>query len=151
MLRIAVDINSTPEIPVEIASGCDEKIIVPGLEGRLMQVFQNLIGNAISFSPKGGKVMIRILSHESEIEIQVEDQGQGIPENKLNQIFDRFYTERPAGEAFGKHSGLGLSIARQIIEAHRGRIFADNRVAVDGTKLGARFTVILPLWKKRAS
>ena len=151
MLRIAVDINFTSEIPVEIADGCSEKIIVSGLEGRLMQVFQNLIGNAISFSPPGGKVTIRVVNQENEVKVEIEDQGVGMPENKLAQIFERFYTERPAGEAFGKHSGLGLSIAQQIVEAHRGRIFAENRIAADGTRLGARFTVILPLARKRAS
>jgi two-component system sensor histidine kinase ChvG len=151
MLRIAVDISSTSEIVVEIAEGGEDTIIVPGLEGRLMQVFQNLIENAISFSPSNGKVTIRIILHESEVEIQIEDQGVGIPDNKLTQIFDRFYTERPPAEAFGKHSGLGLSIARQIIEAHRGRIYAENRVAVDGTRLGARFIVILPRARKRSA
>ncbi len=153
MLRIAADINSTPEIPVEIAAGCrdDQKIIVPGLEGRLMQVFQNLIGNAISFSPKGGRVTIRITPREREVEVTIEDQGPGIPDNKLLEIFNRFYTERPPGEAFGKHSGLGLSIAKQIVEAHRGSIFAENRMAVDGTQLGSRFTVILPQGKKRSA
>ncbi len=153
MLRIAVDINSTPEVPVEIVGGClpEEKIHVPGLETRLMQVFQNIIGNAISFSPPGGKVVIRVLAQDKEVEIQIDDQGPGIPANKLEEIFQRFYTERPAGEEFGKHSGLGLSIAKQIIGAHRGNLFAENRMAVDGTRLGARFTVIMPRFRKRAA
>ena len=73
------------------------------------------------------------------------DQGPGIPEGKLEAIFDRFYTERPEGEKFGTHSGLGLSISTQIVEAHRGTITAENRRDVDGSIIGARFTVRLPV------
>ena len=76
--------------------------------------------------------------------IYVSDQGPGIPPDKLDAIFNRFYTERPVGEKFGTHSGLGLSISRQIIEAHGGRIFAENLVDTAGTSTGARFTIILP-------
>ena len=81
----------------------------------------------------------------------IEDQGPGIPERKLTDIFERFYTERPAGEAFGKHSGLGLSISKQIVEAHRGMIYAGNRRDEAGEVLGSRFTVILPRWVKKAA
>jgi len=78
--------------------------------------------------------------------VTVEDQGPGIPEDKLTAIFDRFYTERPAGEKFGTHSGLGLSISKQIVEAHRGRIWAENRIDPrdKGTVRGARFAIRLP-------
>jgi two-component system sensor histidine kinase ChvG len=78
------------------------------------------------------------------IELTVEDDGPGIPEANLEHIFDRFYSERPAGEQFGTHSGLGLSISRQIVEALRGRISAENRRDADGNLLGARFVVRLP-------
>ena len=74
----------------------------------------------------------------------MEDEGPGIPEGKLTAIFDRFYTERPAGEKFGTHSGLGLSISKQILEAHGGAIHAENRQAADGGVHGARFVVRLP-------
>jgi two-component system sensor histidine kinase ChvG len=78
------------------------------------------------------------------IEIVVEDQGPGIPEQKLESIFERFYSERPSGERFGQHSGLGLSISRQIVEGLRGRISAENIRNVSGAVTGARFTVLLP-------
>ena len=74
----------------------------------------------------------------------VEDDGPGIPEGKCEAIFERFYTERPAEEKFGTHSGLGLSISRQIVTAHRGRITAENRRDTAGKVCGARFTVVLP-------
>jgi two-component system sensor histidine kinase ChvG len=78
------------------------------------------------------------------VEIVVEDSGPGIPDGKLEGIFDRFYSERPQGERFGQHSGLGLSISRQIVEALRGQIVAENRRDERGAVLGARFTVRLP-------
>ncbi len=115
---------------------------VRGNEGRLAQVFQNLIGNALSFSPPGKPVTIRIEEGRDEIVIHVEDEGAGIPENKLDTIFERFYSERPKGEEYGKHSGLGLSISRQIVKAHGGDIYAEN-IMRDGRVTGARFTVIL--------
>ena len=75
--------------------------------------------------------------------IMVEDNGPGIPDAKLAAIFDRFYSERPEGEAFGKHSGLGLSIAKQIVDAHKGSIYAENITDETGVRKGARFTVAL--------
>ena len=84
--------------------------------------------------------------------VTVEDDGPGIPEDKLTAIFDRFYSERPAGEKFGTHSGLGLSISKQIVEAHRGRIWAENRVATrsgNGAVVGARFLIRLPAPRER--
>jgi two-component system sensor histidine kinase ChvG len=78
------------------------------------------------------------------VEIRVEDQGPGIPENKLEAIFDRFYSERPKAEKFGTHSGLGLSISKQIAEAHGGTLQAVNRTDADGIVIGARFTLRLP-------
>ena len=77
-------------------------------------------------------------------EISVEDDGPGIPEARLEHIFDRFYSERPKGEHFGQHSGLGLSISRQIVEALKGRITAENRRDPSGKIIGARFIVRLP-------
>jgi two-component system sensor histidine kinase ChvG len=119
-------------------------LVVPGLEGRLTQVFQNLLSNALSFSPPGGLVRFAAKALPDRVEVTCEDQGPGIPEGKLAAIFDRFYSERPKSEAFGKHSGLGLSISKQIVEAHQGRIFADNLKNPDGSVRGARFTIILP-------
>lgn len=117
---------------------------VRGVEGRIVQVFRNLIGNALSFSPKGGKVVVRARPSGQMVEFTVEDEGPGIPEAKLESIFDRFYSERPHGERFGQHSGLGLSISRQIVEGLRGRISAENRRDASGAVIGARFIVKLP-------
>jgi two-component system sensor histidine kinase ChvG len=120
-------------------------LAVPGIEGRLVQVFRNLMANAISFSPPGGAIQVAAARRGDEVVVTVEDEGPGIPEGKLEAIFERFYTERPAGEKFGTHSGLGLSISKQIIEAHRGSIRAENRRDVDGSVIGARFVVRLPV------
>jgi two-component system sensor histidine kinase ChvG len=114
------------------------------LEGRLAQVFRNLIGNAVSFSPPGGAITIRIRRTGERVEIAVEDQGPGLPVGKERAIFERFYSERPEGEKFGTHSGLGLSISKQIIEAHQGAIYAENIADGDGATRGARFVVRLP-------
>jgi two-component system sensor histidine kinase ChvG len=145
----AIHAESGSPIPVEFNSPPGEKVWVLGIESRLMQVFQNLIQNALSFSPPGGRVTIVLRAKPDMIEIDVEDDGPGIPENKLADIFERFYTERPAGEAFGKHSGLGLSISKQIVDAHRGRISATNRRNDLGGVTGARFTIVLPRYTRR--
>ena len=119
-------------------------LVVRGAEGRLVQVLRNLLGNAISFSPKGGAhIWLRGRATGNVIEMAIEDEGPGIPDAKLDRIFDRFYSERPQSEGFGSHSGLGLSISRQIIEAHQGRITAENRRASDGRIIGARFVIRL--------
>lgn len=115
------------------------RLMVLGKEGRLGQVFRNLIANAISFSPAEGKIHLSARREGDWIIVSVEDEGPGIPAGKEEAIFDRFYSERPAGEKFGTHSGLGLSISRQIVEAHNGTIRAEN--CPEG---GARFTVKLP-------
>src|SRR6266851_5622074 len=116
-----------------------------GVEGRLVQVFRNLIVNALSFSPRGAAIHISARRDGDAVAVAIEDEGPGIPENKLEAIFERFYSERPVGEKFGTHSGLGLSISKQIIEAHRGTIGAENRRDADGRVIGARFVVRLPV------
>jgi len=118
----------------------EQRLKVRGVEGRLVQVLRNLIGNAESFSPENGRITLRAREAGDKIEITVEDKGPGIPEARLEHIFDRFYSERPQGESFGQHSGLGLSISRQIVEALKGRIIAENR----RNHPGARFIVRLP-------
>lgn len=119
-------------------------LIVSAVEGRLVQVLRNLIGNASSFSPRNGRIVLRAREATPFVEIAIEDEGPGIPPAKLEHIFDRFYSERPAGEQFGQHSGLGLSISRQIIEGLKGRIAAENRNGPNGQVQGARFVVRLP-------
>jgi two-component system sensor histidine kinase ChvG len=129
--RIIVDVPPTP-------------LHVQAVEGRLVQVLRNLIGNAESFSPPDGRIFLRARETGAMAEIAIEDEGPGIPDANLEHVFDRFYSERPAGESFGRHSGLGLSISRQIIEALQGRIAAENRRDDSGTITGARFVVRLP-------
>jgi two-component system sensor histidine kinase ChvG len=138
----ATDDPTAPRVEVSIAD--DDALMVNGIEGRLAQVLRNLIGNAISFSPPGGVIAVRGRRDGRQICIDVEDDGPGIPPGKETAIFERFYSERPAGEKFGTHSGLGLSISRQIVEAHHGSVGAANRVGPDGKARGARFTVRLP-------
>lgn len=123
----------------------NEVVIVHGIEGRLAQVFRNLIDNALSFSPPDAVVSIHVVRDAAtrQWKVMVGDSGPGIPDGKLEAIFDRFYSERPEGEAFGRHSGLGLSIAKQIVDAHRGRIYAENIIDETGARKGARFTVVL--------
>ena len=119
-------------------------LFVRGAENRLVQVLRNLIGNAISFSPPNGKIWLRGRETGGMVELAVEDEGPGIPDAKLDGICDRFYSERPQSEQFGSHSGLGLSISRQIVEAHLGRISAENRRNEEGAIIGARFVIRLP-------
>jgi two-component system, OmpR family, sensor histidine kinase ChvG len=109
-----------------------------GQGSRLAQVFANLIDNAVSFSPPGGTVHVGIGTNEDAITVTVSDEGPGI-RGDITRIFQRFYTDRPDGEHFGDHSGLGLSISKQIVEAHKGTIRAENRA----DRTGAVFTVVL--------
>jgi len=120
-------------------------LFVEAVESRIVQVIQNLIVNALSFSPKDGTVFINATSKNNQVEISVEDEGKGIPKGKLEAIFDRFYTERPKDEKFGTHSGLGLSISKQIIEAHHGKIWAENKTDDNGKVVGARLVFQLPV------
>jgi two-component system sensor histidine kinase ChvG len=121
-----------------------EPLEVLAVEDRLVQVFQNLLSNARSFSPDGGEIAIRLRRVDGEIRIDIEDQGPGVAEELHEAIFDRFYTLRPRSEPFGTHSGLGLSISRQITDAHGGTITCTNWQADDGSIEGARFTVRIP-------
>ncbi|MEQ8396232.1 stimulus-sensing domain-containing protein [Thalassobaculum sp.] len=126
------------------------ELVVAGQEGRLIQVLRNLIENARSFSPPNGTVRLQARQDDGAVVISVEDDGPGLPEGKLEAVFDRFYSERPEGEKFGTHSGLGLSISKQIIEAHDGLIRAENRRSASGEVIGARFIVRLPSTPARA-
>lgn len=119
-------------------------ILVRGINTRLGQVFQNLISNALSFSPDDAPIRIAAIRQDRHHwAFTVSDSGPGIPDAKLSSVFERFYTERPGAENFGAHSGLGLSISKQIIDVHRGRLYAENIYNENGEKSGARFTVIL--------
>jgi two-component system sensor histidine kinase ChvG len=131
-------------LPGRRAEAADE-LVVSGIESRLGQVFRNLIANALSFNPPGGVIRLSARRDQQMVVVAIEDDGPGIPEGKLEAIFDRFYSERPVGEKFGTHSGLGLSISKQIVETHGGTIRAENRHDIDGSVIGARFILRLPV------
>lgn len=122
-------------------------LLVLGHDSRLGQVFNNLIDNARSFSPSGGSVDVTVRRSGEMVEVIVDDHGPGIRAEKIERVFERFYTDRPDGEGFGNNSGLGLSISKQIVDAHRGSITAINRKddPADPERVtGARFVVALP-------
>ncbi len=145
--------DDTPEVVLEIAysSGARPYHVV-GHDSRLSQVITNLLDNAISFSPPGCRVKVAARRVGTEIQIAVEDEGPGIPPENLERIFERFYTDRPQ-ENFGQNSGLGLNISRQIVVAHGGQLWAENRPFTIDTPSaggasrhsgGARFVIRLP-------
>lgn len=127
--NVSIEILANPEMPY----------CVQGQDSRLAQVVSNLIDNAISFSPPQGTVLVELREDAQNVTLEVIDQGPGIHGNP-EKIFQRFYTDRPESEDFGNHSGLGLAISKQIIDAHQGQIFASN----NGDDTGAIFTIILP-------
>jgi two-component system sensor histidine kinase ChvG len=150
-----------PEIILDIQNITDAKgarlsreYMINGHDSRISQVLNNILDNAASFSPKNGKIFIsmRPVRKTREIELLIEDEGPGIAIENLEKIFNRFYTDRPEEQGFGENSGLGLHISRQIVEAHGGRIWAENRslnrsqVGAARTPLhGARFVIRLPM------
>lgn len=155
--RLVYDVASAYENAAEDAQGVSVRFDTPvtadamvlGLVGPLGQVIRNLIDNARSFSPPGGVVRVSVSvqgRREGAFAVaKVEDQGPGIPQANLETIFARFYTDRPKGAAFGGNSGLGLAIVRQIVEAHDGRVWAENIPGPEGGSAGARLVVELPV------
>ena len=118
-----------------------ESPCVLGEAARLERVIENLLDNAVSFSPKDAPIEVEIAGHEGMVELAVSDHGPGIAPEVREKVFARFHSLRPAGEDFGSHSGLGLAIARTIVEAHDGLLTARDRL--DGVP-GARMVVELP-------
>jgi two-component system sensor histidine kinase ChvG len=131
-----------PEVTL---AGTQGETPVLGREGPAGQVFRNLVDNARSFSQPGGTVRLSLAREGGHAVVLVDDDGPGIPPENLETVFERFYTSRPKGAAFGGNSGLGLSIARQIVEAQGGTLRAENRTDSAGERLGARFVVRLPV------
>ena len=123
-----------------------EQLVVMGEGARLERVFENLIENAVSFSPDNGLIVIAAALDDDDLVVRVEDEGPGVPEEAREQIFRRFESLRPESEEFGKHSGLGLAIARTIVEGHQGYIVVESR---EDRLCGARFVVRLPLADQR--
>mgnify|MGYP001982372535 FL=1 len=119
----------------------ENKLIVNGVGLRLERIMENLLDNAVSFSPAGGSIDARLLRREGRIVLTVCDKGPGIPEEKREKVFERFHSDRPEGEDFGNHSGLGLAIGRTIAEAHDGTLHVESRA--DG-RSGACFILSLP-------
>jgi two-component system sensor histidine kinase ChvG len=134
------------EIKVEKLPSGTKGYKVNGHELRLGQVVTNLIENARSFVPaENGRIIVRLSRTARRVTIAIEDNGPGIRPDALERIFERFYTDRPQEDAFGQNSGLGLSISRQIVEAHGGTLKAENIVgAKPGDIRGARFVITLP-------
>ena len=130
-------------LTLDIMEGNAELLIL-GHEIRIVQVIDNIVDNAITFSPPHGNINIVVSADTKSVTITIDDQGPGIPKGKLDAIFDRFYSERPPTEKFGLHSGLGLSICKQITEAHNGEITAENRLDPQSITKGARFIITLP-------
>jgi two-component system sensor histidine kinase ChvG len=122
-------------------------VYVLGSEGRIIQVFQNILSNALSFSPIKSTIKISAEVKGRKVKVTIQDQGPGIPEKQLKKVFDRFYSERPKHEEYGNHSGLGLAICKQIITAHNGLVYAENKEDRSGDVKGAEFTIILNLVK----
>jgi two-component system sensor histidine kinase ChvG len=131
-------------VSLKFEGGGPTDFVVPGHDSRLGQVIDNLIENARSFSPPGAAVRVTCRRLRQQVEIVVDDDGPGIRPDALERIFERFYTDRPE-QRFGQNSGLGLSISKQIVEAHGGGIWAENRSGEPGGRVdGARFVVRLP-------
>ncbi|WP_425069470.1 stimulus-sensing domain-containing protein [Reyranella sp.] len=141
----AVTASQKSGVEVEFRVATNPPFMAHGHDGRYGQVFRNVIDNALSFAPSGSRILVELgrESRNGPFVVTIDDEGKGIPEDNLESIFQRFYSERPT-EHFGQHSGLGLSICRQIVETYGGTIAATNRRGPDGKLLGARFTVRLP-------
>ena len=150
VVTVANEVRRDDGVRITLAfeGGGYDAFVVPGHDSRLGQVIDNLIENARSFSAQGGTVRITAKRLRHAVEIMVDDDGPGIQPEAIERIFERFYTDRPH-QGFGQNSGLGLSISRQIVEAHSGRIRAENRMGAatgpEGPQVfGARFVVRLP-------
>ncbi len=150
ILTQAVKLSVRIDDPRNISFNLDLRVsnaMILAIDTRIMQVIQNLIDNALTFSPEGGIIDI-VLKQDMEKKnyvVQVADQGPGIPLENLDRIFERFYTERPSNESFGNHSGLGLSIVKQIVEAHNGTITVNNLYDRQGQIRGCEFLALFPI------
>ena len=152
LIEVSRQVRSTKkqveiEYAIERKPNVKTRFVINGHDLRIGQIIANLIENARSFVPaQGGKITVRLMRTRSRCVTTIEDNGPGIQAENIDRIFERFYTDRPESEGFGQNSGLGLSISRQIAEAHRGSLRAENIVnAESGEVLGARFILALPV------
>lgn len=132
--------RETGNVRIAFARPRKGSAIVMGEPGRLARAIDNIIDNAISFSPPDGLIEVVATHVGDEIRIRIDDEGPGVPSELREAIFNRFHSVRPGVESFGRHSGLGLAIARAIVEGHDGEIDVADR---DDAPSGARFTIIL--------
>ncbi len=148
MLSTIVEIENAashdPLDPQFTLIGGGGSFVVRGVESRMAQVFGNILRNASSFSPPGSTIRVAITRRDNKVTVTCDDNGPGIPEGKEDVIFQRFYSDRPVDQPFAGHSGLGLSLCRQIVTAHAGQVRAENRHDALERVIGARFTVTLP-------
>lgn len=150
VVSMSNDINggAGPNLIYTPPSGNPDDYLVIGFDSRLAQVLNNLIDNARSFAAPDGHVVVSTERRKKTVVVRVEDNGPGIKAEAFERIFERFYTDRPEREDFGNNSGLGLSISKQIVEAHNGKIRAENLHEIDEfgvpQPVGARFTIVLP-------
>jgi two-component system sensor histidine kinase ChvG len=133
--------RETGDVRIAFARPRERSAVVMGEPGRLARAIDNIVDNAISFSPPGGLVEVAAIHVGDDILIRIDDEGPGVPDELKEAIFNRFHSVRPETEHFGRHSGLGLAIARAIVEGHDGQIDVTDR---DDAPSGARFTIILP-------
>lgn len=133
-----------PDVAISVETQAEPRLLVSGEPSQIGRVIDNLLDNAISFSPEGGTVRLAVTSDAQSIFITVDDEGPGISDSAREAIFERFHSDRPESEAFGKHSGLGLAIARAIINGHDGNVIAAPQ---DPKRRGARFIIQLPRQK----
>ena len=152
LIEVSRQVRSTKkqveiEYAIERKPNIKTRFVVNGHDLRIGQIIANLIENARSFVPEqGGKITVRLMRTRSRCVTTIEDNGPGIQAENIDRIFERFYTDRPESEGFGQNSGLGLSISRQIAEAHGGSLRAENIVnGESGEVLGARFILALPV------
>ena len=140
--------GDVPDVINQSEINPDKPTYIRAFETPFAQVLRNLIDNALTFSDVDGEVRVKAevkMGAKSErVIITIDDDGPGIPPDNLETVFDRFYTQRPKGAQFGSHSGLGLAICRQIITAHKGRIWAENRLGAEEAIIGARFIIDVP-------
>jgi two-component system sensor histidine kinase ChvG len=134
--------EGAPAVKVSYAGPGRGHLFVMGDPQKLARVVENLIDNARSFSPEGGRVRLIVEPVGDKVQVAVEDDGPGVPPDERDYIFRRFHSVRPERDGFGKHSGLGLAIASTILEGHHGVIWVEDRRE---DKPGARFVFTLPL------